>query len=924
MLLVLGDSGEPGDGHEARHGHRRASSEQGVRTLHDLIDRLAVFGERPALIAFTGQERQEWSYACLLRTVHGLARGLRAAGLEPGQTVALWAPDRPEWIAAALAAIRAGGLVAPLDAQFADDALAHALRDSDARVVFTTSDRMERLAPLRPGARLVSLDAAETDPAGWRRWVRSEDRELPTGRAEGLAAVFYTSGTTGPPKGVPLTHANLAFQVASLIAVELVRPTDRVCLPLPLHHVYPFVVGILTPLALGLPVILPQALTGPQILRALREGSATILVGVPRLYGALLSAIEARVAARSRAGAAVLRVALRLSVWGRRRLRARVGTLLLRNVRAQLAPALRLVTSGGAALEPAVAWTLEGLGWQLASGYGLTETSPLLTLNLPGSRRPDSAGRPIPGVAVRVQPVPGGGPEEGEIQARGPGVFRGYLHLPAKTREAFTADGWFRTGDLGYLDAQGYLHVTGRLDEMLVTPGGENVHPENVEAVFLRHPFIREFGLLQRDGRLVALVLPELGRIREAGRTDVAEAIREAIAAVNPELPSYQRVVDVVITRDVLPRTRLGKLRRPWLSRAYDVARALEKGEARLPGPIALADMGEADRALLESPGTRAVWQWLAERYRDRRLTMDVSPALDLGVDSLEWLNLTLEIERRAGIELDEAAIARIGTVRDLLREVAAAPPRGEAAPGVPWDEPERVLSPAQARWLAPLGRWRTLVSHGLATLNGWLMRGVFRLRVVGLERLPREPCVLVPNHLSILDPPAISAALGWRRLGHTYWGGWTGMAFRDPLMRAVSRLWRVLPIELEGSVASSLALGAAVLKRGECLVWFPEGERSVTGKLLPFRPGIGLLLHRFPRPAVPVYVRGTFEAWPRGRRWPRRRPVTVVFGTPLDPRRLVDAGASPEAAARAIARALQAAVAELERSLAPGGPHGA
>jgi long-chain acyl-CoA synthetase len=889
-----------------------------LASLHDLVDGLAAFEERPALVAFTAHGFQEWSYTRLARTVQGLAHRLRAAGLEPGQVVALWAPERPEWIAAALAAVRAGGLVTPLDAQFTDEALAHVLGDGDARVIFTASDRMERVGRLRPTARLVSLDALEADPASVCRSVCGEAAELPRTRPDDLAALFYTSGTTGPPKGVPLTHGNLAFQVNSLIAIELVGPADRVCLPLPLHHVYPFVLGVLTPLALGLPVILPQALTGPQILRALREGDATVLMGVPRLYTALLSAIEARVAARGRVSAAVFRLALALSVWGRRRLGLRGGRALLRGVRAQLAPALRLVTSGGAALEPAAAWQLEGLGWLLASGYGLTETSPLLTLNHPGSPRPDSAGRPLPGVALRIEPVEGGGSGEGEIQARGPGVFRSYRNLPAKTREAFTADGWFRTGDLGSVDTDGRLHVTGRVDEMLVTAGGEKVHPENVEAVFLRHPFIREFALLQQDGRLVGLVLPELGRIREAGRTDVAGAIREAVAAVSPRLPSYQRVVDVTITRDPLPRTRLGKLRRRSLPAVCEAARALERGEARPTGPIAVTDMAEADQALLEHAGARAIWHWLAERYRDRHLTMDVSPALDLGVDSLEWLALTLEIERRAGVELDEAAIARIGTVRDLAREVAAAPPRGEAAPGVPWDEPERLLSPAQACWLSPLGPGGTLASRGLFVLIRWLLRGVFRLRVVGLERLPGEPCVLVANHVSNLDALALSAALGWRRLARTYWGGWTGIAFRNPLMRAVSRLGRVLPIEPERGFASSLALGAAVLQRGDCLAWFPEGERSVSGELLAFRPGIGLLLQRFPRPVVPVYIGGTFEAWPRGRSWPRRHPVTVVFGAPLDPRRLAEPGAAADEAARSIVRALQTAVAGLR----PAGAH--
>jgi long-chain acyl-CoA synthetase len=287
---------------------------------------------------------------------------------------------------------------------------------------------------------------------------------------------------------------------------------------------------------------------------------------------------------------------------------------------------------------------------------------------------------------------------------------------------------------------------------------------------------------------------------------------------------------------------------------------------------------------------------------------------LDLGVDSLEWLGLTLEIQRRAGVRLDETEIARVATIRDLLREIASAPRGGVSPSGALWDEPERLLSPAQSRWLAPLGPALTIVSRGLMVANAGVMRLVFRLRTVGLEHLPGEPWVLAPNHVSFLDPLALSAALGRRWLERSYWGGWTGVAFANPVMRGVSRVGRVLPVDPERGAGSSLALAAAVLRRGDCLIWFPEGERSPTGELLPFRPGIGLLLARFPRPIVPAYIHGTFEAWPRGRRWIRPAPVTVTFGAPLEPRHLVPPGVPPEEAARRIVRALQTAVADLRR----------
>jgi long-chain acyl-CoA synthetase len=885
-----------------------------LATLVELVDGLAALAERPALVVFGPSDRREWSYARLASIVRHLAEGLVADGLEPGSRVALFAPDGPEWIASALAILRAGAVVVPLDAQLADEPLAHVLGDSGARVVFTTADREPRVARLAPAARIVRLDAAERRASCHD--LQSHVVSLPSRRPADPAALFYTSGTTGPPKGVPLSHENLVFQINTLVGVGLVAAGDRVCLPLPLHHVYPFVVGLLTPLALGLPLVIPPALTGPQIVRALKEGDATVLVGVPRLYGALLSAIDRELASRGRLVAAAFRLGLGLST-GAHRLGLPWGRRLFVGVRARPGPRLRLLTSGGAALEPEIVRKLEGLGWDVASGYGLTETSPLLALNLPGSGRPDSAGCAIPGIRLRIEPRSGSAQDEGEIQAQGPGVFAGYLNLPDKTREAFTRDGWFRTGDLGHLDAHGFLSITGRADEMLVTSGGENVNPEHVETAFLRHPLLRDFAVLQQDSRLVGLALPDVAAIERAGLTNVDQAVRDAVAEISAALPSYQRVTAVAVTREPLPRTRLGKLRRRALPDLYAAVQA-GTGEGDRRGPIAVADMTEADRELLDHLPARRLWEWLSQRYPKQRLTMDVSLGLDLGVDSLEWLGLTLEIERRAAVDLDEAAIARVATVRDLLRAVAEAPVTTHGVSNAHWDEPERLLSPAQSRWLTPLGPTLTLLSRMLIAANGGLMRFLFRVRTAGLEHLPDEPWVMTPSHASLLDPLVLSAALGRRRLERTYWGGWTGVAFANPLMRGVSRLWRVLPVDQERGAGASLALAAAVLKRGDCLIWFPEGERSRTGELLPFRPGIGILLARFPRPVVPVSIRGTFEALPPGRWRIRPGPVTVTFGPALEPRRLVKPEMSQEDAARRIVHALQAAVADLARGPAP------
>jgi long-chain acyl-CoA synthetase len=287
---------------------------------------------------------------------------------------------------------------------------------------------------------------------------------------------------------------------------------------------------------------------------------------------------------------------------------------------------------------------------------------------------------------------------------------------------------------------------------------------------------------------------------------------------------------------------------------------------------------------------------------------------LDLDIDSLAWLHLTLELREHIGVGLREDAIGRLETVRDLLREATEAEqaPPGEAQPLELLQHPEALLSPAQQQWLLPPGPIIRLLGAFLARVNRGVMRWFFRLEVRGLEHLPQQsPFILTPNHVSLLDPPAVAAALPLQRLAHTYWGGWTGIMFTSPLMRLVSRAARVVPVDPEKGPVSSLAFGVAALKKGANLVWFPEGGRSRTGKLQRFRPGIGLLFHAHPVPLVPVWIAGAYEALPYGQRWPRRRRITITFGAPLAPAELQRLGEGEQGHER-IAQALSNAVAAL------------
>jgi long-chain acyl-CoA synthetase len=643
-----------------------------------------------------------------------------------------------------------------------------------------------------------------------------------------------------------------------------------VLLPLPLHHAYPLTVGLLAPLSLGAAVVLPAGISGPQIMRALQAERCTIMIAVPRLYEAMLAGIERQIAGAPRPIRAALRGLLDLAVWVRRRLGRRIGKALFFPLHRRIGPTLRLLASGGARLDPEVAWRLEGLGWEVLTGYGLTETAPILTFNPPGRARLDSTGLPVEGVEIRFGPAEDVDPGHGEILAKGPNVFAGYWDNPEATAEAFTDDGFFRTGDLGYLDDDGYLHIVGRSKELIILSGGENVFPDDVEKVYGTADQAHEVAVLEHKDRLVALFVPEPDAVRDRSQDELQRHFRREIERLSPKLPSYARIGDFAITTQPLPRTQIGKLRRHELPAIFEQ----EKSGARRPEPKAAAT--GAERALLETPPGDRIWPWLEQRFEGHTLTLGTSPHLDLGLDSFDWMSLTMELEEQFGIRLSEDAIARVNSLRDLLEEAkqaATTAPAGEL--GQPTPEQERLLAPRN-----PAQRG---LARGLLAVNRWLMRTILKVRVEGLEHLPSEgPYLMTPNHESYLDPFAISAVIPWARQQELHWAGWVGLLFRGPLTRLFSRIFQVLPVDPDHGLTSTLTLGRAVLERGRPLVWFPEGQRSIDGRLHGFLPGIGLLLERTGVPAVPVWIEGTFEAWPPGRSLPRPHPVRIRIGAPL------------------------------------------
>ena len=352
--------------------------------------------------------------------------------------------------------------------------------------------------------------------------------------------------------------------------------------------------------------------------------------------------------------------------------------------------------------------------------------------------------------------------------------------------------------------------------------------------------------ILQHKNALVALVVPNPEAIRTRGASRLEALLREEIEHTTATLRPHERISGYALTTEALPRTHLGKLKRHLLPDIYEQAKSGKRQKSK-------AELSAEDKDLLARADTKPIWDWLVARYPDQGLTPETSPQLDLGVDSLQWIELTLELQEHFGVKLNEAAIGRILTIRDLLNEAMQSRSGEVAEPTEPAPDP--------MQWVQPIGIGHKLLGVMLYALDAALARLMFRLEIVGKEGLPTNGrIVLTPNHVSFLDPVLLAAAFSLRELQRTSWVGWSGIVLAGPLMRLVTRTAGILPIDPDRDPGAALSLVDKALETKNRLVWFPEGRRSPTGEITEFLPGIALVLERTGAKAVPVYISGTYE----------------------------------------------------------------
>ena len=810
------------------------------------------------------------TYRQLVDMAEAVARWLRAQGTAVGDRCAILADNDARWCGVYLGMLRIGAVAVPLDTNYSPAQVQTVLAAAGARLLFC-------------GTRLLDhgRQAVATVPMPLVRMYGD------AGDGNDAAIILYTSGTTSDPKGVVLTHGNLAAERESAFAVVDVSERDAVLGVLPLFHSLAQMANLLLPFAVGARVVYLETLNTTDLLKALAERQITIFACVPQFF----YLIHQRVTGEVAKGGIVTRTVFRTLLSANLQLRRagiNIGPLVFGKVHRVLGRSMRLLVTGGSKFDPAVGRDLYGLGFTIVQAYGLTETSGAATISKPDEAHIDAVGGVLPGNELRILP-PEGDAEDGEIAIRGPIVMQGYFNRPEATAEVMR-DGWFLTGDLGRLDAAGRLTITGRRKEMIVLASGKNIYPEEIEAHYRKSAVIKEIcvmGVTRPDEptteRLHAVIVLDQDVLKARRIANAGDLLRFEMEGLGAGLPAHKRVLGYDVWFEPLPRTTTGKLRRFEIQRRWKTQAANQQAAAAAP-PDA------ADQAWLDDPHVEAAVALVSRRAKTgAAVRPDANLELDLGLDSMERVELLTELEQRFSHKVPEATAHEIATVRQLVDAVRpTGPASGGGAVEEAWSTILRDLPPADDPSLRPLLTSRVAVPILWAAARLFRLL-VTRVRVQGLEHLPaRGPYLLCPNHQGFIDPFVLGGVLPYRNFREMFAVG-AAEYFQSPLMAWVARQINIVPVDADASLVPAMKAGAFGLTHGKVLLLFPEGERSIDGTVKRFKKGAPILAQHLRVPIVPVALRGLYEIWPRGHGidwrlvWPwSGHRVRIAIGPPI------------------------------------------
>lgn len=853
-------------------------------------------------VAFGYKADGRWhylSYKELKEKILSFSSFIKKKGIKKGDRVAIILENTAEWPLTFFGTIFLGAIPVPIDYQSSVDELGDILNDSGSIAVFTdTKTQNEKINKLDISflkhRMIVDSQEFRDSIAG----CKPEPVDTAASQ-EDTASVIYTSGTTGEPKGVVLSHKNLVSNSVSLFECRLFTLNDSVLAALPLHHPYPLMATVLLPLLNGGKAYFAGNILRSDILsKTMKETNPTFFIGIPEFFNRIYKNIDDKLNGMPFIKRGVVVFMVLSSFFIKKLTGFNLPKIFFKKIHLRFGKSVRVFVTGGAKLSEDVETFLRKFGFIIIQGYGITEASPVVTLNPLSKPKIGSIGKPLKDVEVKLDikneyntsEVPEG-KKAGEILVKGPNVMKGYYNKPEMTRETLRG-GFLRTGDIGYSDDESYLFITGREKDIIVLSSGKNIYPEEIEKIYMSAGPVREmcvFDIPSRDSAdkdtiLGAVIVPDHEIIKKYGEVNLRHLIKPRLDEVSKKLSSRKRISRFAVSLEELPKTRLGKLKRNDIKKKFlDKVMTEKKTEES-----AKKSISEKEKEYLEEDINRVIVSYIKEETSQDLIRPD-DLLEELGIDSLGRIELSAGIERIFGTRLDTGIFLQSFTVKELIENIKTA---------LPEDAKPKKKTPRRADWkkllsekpglsdLKKIDLNPGLISYLAGFIFLYLARTIFKifysLEVRGTENIPdKGPFIIYSNHVSYFDGLLIASSLKRRPRLDLFYIGFR-IFFDVFIIRRLIKIGRIIPVDFTTRLLEALKISYYVLENGKSLCIFPEGERSPDGKIHKFKKGFGILAKESNVKILPVLIEGAYEAWPRSSKFPGRHPIKVIFGEPF------------------------------------------
>ena len=756
--------------------------------------------------------------------------------------------NRPEWIYSFFTIWDKNSAAIAIDAQSSPKEILYVLEDSNPDIIVCSNETEKNILEailnysLKNNIKVLNVDNFKIDDEKMKKIANSEF-ELRNPEGNQTAAMLYTSGTTGSPKGVMLTYNNLMTEMEGIYEKGIFDHRDQILALLPFHHVLPLTATVLLMLRYQTSIVFVRKIASKEIFEALEKNRVTALIGVPRVFKLFYDGIKQQIDAKFITRAIFKIMSKSKSIPLKRKVFSKVHK--------KFGGHLDFIVAGGAKLDPEIARFYETLGIYSLEGYGLTETSPVIAVNSKKERKIGTIGKKLYNVDVKI--------ENEELWVKGPIVMKGYYNKPEKTAEVMTKDGWFKTGDLAKIDEEGYITIIGRRNSMIVLSNGKNIDPETLEnrLIAKSDKLIKEAGIFNHQNKLAAIIIPDLLECRKRNINNVKTYIKNIVEDYNLSAHNYEKVLDYKVFEEELPKTRVGKLRRFMLPNLYE------------QNVVKKAKVAEPDNEVYK----------ILKEYVKKAKGIEPQPEenleLEIGMDSLDIVEFFAYIENNFGLQLDEEKFAEMPNLKllsEYINEKAVKIENNE----INWKqiiEEAKPIKDDKNRWITKF----------LKVFLDVIIKVYFRIQRNGREKLDPKPKIYVSNHQSFIDPLILGSLLPKSILYNTIFLAIDWYFKKFPLKLLVSN-GNVILIDINKNIRKSVEEIVGYLKSGKNVLIFPEGARTKDGKVAEFKKVFAIISKELGIDVQCLGIKGGFEAYSRYMKFPKPKKIKVAVLDTIKP----------------------------------------